>query len=99
MGAPNGEVREFLLMVHEALAAAREVGAIVTAEEDSVIGGLGSGVAEIVCERHPVPMRRIGVRDLFGVSGEPEELLELYGLKAANIAETAKVVLGESARA
>lgn len=83
----------------EIVAAAREIGAIVTAEEHSVIGGLGSAVGEIVCERHPVRMRRIGVRDLFGVSAEPEELLELYGLKAANIAEAAKVVLGESARA
>jgi len=83
----------------EVLAAARETGGIVTAEEHSVIGGLGSAVAEIVCEKHPVPVKRIGVQDLFGMSGDPDSLLEFYGLKARDIAEAAKVVLDESARA
>ncbi len=69
---------------------ARKTGAIVTAEEHSVKGGLGSAVCESVCERYPVPVLRVGVQDKFGRSGQVPELLEMYGLTAANIAETAK---------
>lgn len=69
------------------LAAARETGAIVTAEEHSVIGGLGGAVAEVVCENHPVPVLRVGLPDIFGESGTPEELMQKYGLTAENIAE------------
>lgn len=69
------------------IAAARDTGAIVTAEEHSVIGGLGSAVADVVCETCPVPVLRVGVEDTFGGSGPAAELLELYGLCAANIAD------------
>ncbi|MDQ0285118.1 transketolase [Desulfofundulus luciae] len=68
------------------IAAARETGVIVTAEEHSVIGGLGGAVAETVCARHPVPVYRVGVPDVFGESGKPGELLEKYGLTAAHLA-------------
>ena len=69
---------------------ARKTGAIVTAEEHSVKGGLGSAVCEAMSERYPVPVLRVGVQDKFGRSGQVPELLELYGLTAANIAEIAK---------
>jgi transketolase len=70
--------------------AARETGAIVTAEEHNVIGGLGSAVAEVVGEECPVPVLRVGVEDEFGHSGKVPPLLEMYGLTPAKIAETAK---------
>ena len=70
--------------------AARETGAIVTAEEHNIIGGLGSAVAEVVCENCPVPMQRVGVEDKFGKSGKVPPLLEEYGLTAANIADKAR---------
>ncbi|RKI45067.1 transketolase family protein, partial [Clostridium paraputrificum] len=60
--------------------AAKETGVIVTAEEHSIIGGLGSAVAEVVSEKCPVPVLRVGVKDTFGESGKPNELLEKYGL-------------------
>lgn len=69
------------------LRAARETGAIVTAEEHSVIGGLGSAVAEVLVENAPIPMERVGVRDTFGESGKPQALLEKYGLTAKEIKE------------
>ncbi len=69
------------------LEAARETGFIVTAEEHSIIGGLGSGVAEVLVEKYPVPMKRVGIMDTFGESGPPELLLEKYGLTAKNIKE------------
>ncbi len=72
------------------IAAAQKTGAIVTAEEHSVIGGLGGAVAELVCETKPVPVVRLGVEDTFGRSGPAVELLHLFGLDAANIAEKAK---------
>ena len=70
--------------------AAKETGAIVTAEEHNVIGGLGSAVAEVVCEGAPVPVVRVGTMDKFGKSGKVPALLEEYGLTAKNIAENAK---------
>lgn len=70
--------------------AAMETGALVTAEEHNVIGGLGSAVAEVLVENFPVPMVRVGTQDVFGKSGKPATLLEAYGLTAANIAEQAK---------
>ena len=70
--------------------AAAETGVIVTAEEHSVIGGLGSAVAEAVCETTPVPVVRVGVNDEFGKSGPAVELLQVFGLCAANIAAKAK---------
>ena len=70
--------------------AARETGAIVTAEEHNVNCGLGSAVAEVLCETCPVPMLRVGTQDVFGKSGKPYELLKEYGLSAENIAENVK---------
>ncbi len=72
------------------LKAASETGAIVTAEEHNIYGGLGSAVAEVVCEGKPVPVMRVGTLDKFGKSGKPAELFELYGLTAENIALKAK---------
>ncbi len=73
--------------------AAKETGAIVTAEEHNVIGGLGSAVAEVLCESAPVPMKRVGTNDIFGQSGKPSELLELYGLTPENIVKNVKEVI------
>jgi transketolase len=73
--------------------AARKTGAIVTVEEHQINGGLGSAVAEVVSENFPVPIRRVGVQDRFGQSGESAELLEEYGLTAKFIVEAAKEVL------
>ena len=70
--------------------AAEETGVIVTAEEHSIIGGLGSAVAEVVCENKPVPVLKVGVEDTFGRSGPAVELLHLFGLDAAHIVEKAK---------
>lgn len=75
------------------LKAAKETGAIVTAEEHSVIGGLGSAVSETVCSACPVPVIRVGVEDQFGHSGKVPPLLEMYGLTVANIVEKAKKAL------
>ncbi|MBQ6938055.1 MAG: transketolase family protein [Clostridia bacterium] len=70
--------------------AAEKTGAIVTAEEHNVNCGLGSAVAEVLCEECPVPMLRVGTQDVFGKSGKPYELLKEYGLSAENIAEQVK---------
>ncbi|MEW6675467.1 MAG: transketolase family protein [Nitrospirota bacterium] len=66
---------------------------IVTAEEHSTIGGLGSAVCEFLSENHPVQICRIGIRDAFGCSGKPEELLKLYGLTDDDIVRTIKEAL------
>ena len=73
--------------------AAKETGAIVTAEEHNIIGGLGSAVTEVVCENQPVPLLRVGTQDVFGRSGKPYSLLEMYGLDAKTIAEKAKAAV------
>ena len=70
--------------------AARETGAIVTAEEHNILGGLGSAVAESVAESCPVPVLRVGTEDKYGHSGKVPPLLEMYGLTPANIAEKAR---------
>jgi transketolase len=75
------------------LKAAKETGAIVTAEEHNIYGGLGSAVAEVVVENVPILMRRIGVRDTFGESGEHEELLAKYGLTANDIVCTVQELM------
>ncbi len=72
------------------IAAAKETGAIVTAEEHSIIGGLGGAVAEVICETVPVPVLRVGVEDVFGRSGPGAEMLHIFGLDAANIVEKVK---------
>ena len=75
------------------IAAARASGAIVTAEEHSIIGGLGSAVAEVLAEECPVPLVRVGIQDTFGESGHPDELLPKYGLTAADLGTAAEKVL------
>lgn len=69
--------------------AARETGAILTAEEHQVAGGFGSAVAEVVVKNHPVPMMMMGMEDQFGESGQPHELMEKYGLTAFHIVRKA----------
>ena len=73
--------------------AAKETGAIVTAEEHNVLGGLGSAVSEVVVANKPVPMEFVGVQDTFGESGTPKELMEKYGLTANDIVMAAKKVV------
>lgn len=70
--------------------AAKETGAIVTAEEHSVIGGLGSAVAEVTAQECPVKMAMVGQQDTFGESGKPEELKAKYGMTAADIEKAVK---------
>lgn len=73
--------------------AAKETKGIVTAEEHSIIGGLGSAVAEVVGENHPTKVLRIGTMDTFGESGNGNDLLEKYGLTVENIIKKAKEIL------
>jgi len=75
------------------IAAARATGALVTAEEHTLIGGLGSAVAETVVGQCPVPVEMVGIHDRFGQSGEPEELLQKYGLTSEEICKAAKRAL------
>ena len=69
---------------------AKKCGAVVTAEDHSIIGGLGGAVAEHLISSHPVPMERIGVPDRFGESAGSEEMLEMMGLKSHHISDAAK---------
>jgi len=73
--------------------AARETGAIVTAEEHSIYGGLGSVVARVVVENHPVPMKVIGIPNMYLTSGPPEDLLAIAGLTVENIVSSLKACL------
>ena len=75
--------------------AAKETGAVVTCEEHNVIGGLGSAVAEVLCEEAPVTMERVGVKDTFGKSGVPAQLLKDYGLTSEDICKAAKKVISK----
>ena len=75
------------------LDAARETKGLVTAEEHSILGGLGEAVAGFLAETHPAPVRRVGVMDVFGQSGRAGELLDLYGLRAPNVVQQALVIL------
>jgi transketolase len=77
-------------------AAARRTGAVVTAEDHTIIGGLGGAVAEVLGERLPTPMRRVGVRDVYGESAPNEQLLEKYGLTAWHVAQAARELLSTS---
>jgi transketolase len=77
--------------------AAKDTGAIVTAEEHSIIGGVGSAVCEVVAEEYRAPVRRVGIRDVFGQSGEVDELMRAYGLTADNLVRTAHDVMKERA--
>ena len=73
--------------------AAEDTGKIVTAEEHSVIGGLGSAVASVLAEKHPAKMRMVGQHDTFGESGNPDELLVKYGMTADDIVKAVKELL------
>ncbi|MFA4890575.1 MAG: transketolase family protein [Candidatus Paceibacterota bacterium] len=72
---------------------AEQTGAVVTAEEHQIAGGMGSAVAEILARNHPVPMEFVGVRDRFGESGEPNELLEKFGMGVKDIVEAVKKIV------
>ena len=75
------------------IAAAKETGAVVTAEEHTVLGGLSGAVAEVLVQAHPVPMRFVGVDDRFGTSGDPADLLKAFHLMPEDIVKAAKDVL------
>ena len=75
------------------VSSAKKTGAVVTAEEHSVIGGLGGAVCETLSENAPVPVLRVGVEDRFGMSGKVPELLNEYGLTAENIADKARAAV------
>ena len=77
------------------ITSAKETGAIVTAEEHSIIGGLGSAVSEVVSEDCPVVVKKVGVKDTFGESGTPAELLKKYGLTAEDIVIAAKEAIAK----
>ena len=68
-------------------------GAVVTAEDHSIIGGLGGAVAESLTAHHPAPLERVGVEDTYGMSGQPAELMEHYGLTANDIVDAAKTAI------
>ena len=75
------------------LTAARETGAVITAEEHSIIGGLGGAVAELLSEKCPVNLKRVGIKDRFGLSGKGDELLKYFGLLPENLVDAAKELL------
>ncbi|MBN1148212.1 MAG: transketolase family protein [Anaerolineales bacterium] len=75
------------------IAAARRTGRVVSAEDHTIIGGLGSAVAEVLAENHPTPIRRIGWQDVFGESAPNQPLLEKYGLTPRHIAGAAKELI------
>ncbi len=77
------------------ITAANETGAIVTAEEHSIIGGLGSAVSEVVSEEYPVVVKKVGVKDVFGESGTPSELLKKHGLTAQDIVVAVKEAIAK----
>ncbi len=72
---------------------ARNCGAVVTVEEHQVMGGMGSAVAEVLAKNYPIPMEMIGMQDCFGESGQPEELLEKYGMSVVKIKEAVKKII------
>ena len=77
------------------LKAAKECGKIITVEEHNIIGGLGEAVCGVISENYPVPVKRIGVNDVFGHSGPAGELLKQFGLSAENIVKNARAMCGK----
>lgn len=77
------------------ITAAKETKAIITAEEHSIIGGLGSAVSEVVSEEYPVIVKKVGVKDVFGQSGTPKELLKAYGLTAEELVKSVKEAIAK----
>lgn len=86
------------LDVAAVVSAARTCGAVVTAEEHNILGGLGGAVAEVLGEEVPVPLVRVGVRDTFGESGTPDALLKKYGLTATDVAAAARRAVARKGR-
>ena len=80
------------------LAAAKRAGTVITVEEHQIAGGFGGAIAEYLSSAYPVPITRMGIDDVFGQSGEPNELLEHYGLSAAHIAEVARAAIAHRPR-
>jgi len=80
------------------LSAAKRAGTVITIEEHQIAGGFGSAIAEYLSSAYPVPVTRMGINDEFGQSGEPNELLEHYGLSAAHIAEVARAAIAHRPR-
>jgi transketolase len=78
---------------------AKHTGAFVTAEDHNILGGLGSAVAESLAATMPCPIEFVGVKDVFGASGEPEELAEQFGLTAPHIAEAARRAIARKKKA
>ena len=76
------------------IAAAKDAGAIVTVEEHQIAGGMGSAVAEVLAKNYPVPIEFIGMQNRFGESGEPNELIEHFGMGVSHIVEAAKKAIG-----
>jgi len=74
---------------------AKQTKAVVTAEEHNIIGGLGGAIAEVLGERLPTPMVRVGLKDTFGESGRPQELLEKYGLTKGDLIKAVHEVLAK----
>ncbi len=81
------------LDVETIVGSARKTGAVVTCEEHSIIGGLGAAIAETLAEHAPTPIARVGVRDIFGTSGEPAELMKYFGLTANDVIRAVREVL------
>jgi len=73
--------------------AAKETGAVVSCEDHNKYGGLGGAIMEIICENHPVPVERVAINDVFGSSGEPDDLAREYGLMPEDIAAAVRRVL------
>ena len=76
------------------VASAERTGRVVTVEEHSVIGGLGGAVAEVLSEHRPTLVQRIGLQDVYVESGTNDDLLEIYGLSAARVAEQVQALIG-----
>lgn len=76
------------------LKSAKKTGHVITAEEAQIIGGLGGAISELLSEKYPVPIRKIGVKDVFGESGKPEELMRAYGLTDTHITLACHEMIG-----
>lgn len=83
----------------EVVRLARETGAVVTAEENNILGGLGGAVAEVLGEEYPVPLARVGIRDVFADTGSQGELLEEFGLNVEAIVESVRLVMARKRQA
>lgn len=92
--SPSGYgLTERICIEETIIEAAKDSGAVVTVEEHQVAGGMGSAVAEVLARNHPVPIEFIGVQNRFGESGEPNELIEHFGMGVSHIKEAVKKVL------